>query len=40
MLAETKTWLDELAKNGDVFFYFISGFKERNPLAARAMIEA
>jgi uncharacterized protein YecE (DUF72 family) len=28
-----------LAKDGDVFFYFISGAKERNPLAARALIE-
>jgi uncharacterized protein YecE (DUF72 family) len=28
-----------LAKGGDVFFYFISGAKERNPLAARALIE-
>lgn len=27
-----------LAKNGDVYFYFISGAKARNPLAARALI--
>ena len=27
-----------LAKDGDVFFYFISGAKERNPLAARELI--
>ena len=27
-----------LAKDGDVFFYFISGAKERNPLAARALV--
>jgi uncharacterized protein YecE (DUF72 family) len=29
-----------LARDGDVFFYFISGAKERNPHAARALIEA
>ena len=29
----------ELAREGDVYFYFISGAKERNPLAARALIE-
>jgi uncharacterized protein YecE (DUF72 family) len=29
-----------LARDGDVFFYFISGAKERNPLAARALLEA
>jgi uncharacterized protein YecE (DUF72 family) len=28
----------ELARDGDVFFYFISGAKERNPLAARALL--
>jgi len=28
----------ELAADGDVFFYFISGAKVRNPLAARALI--
>ncbi|HEX6637221.1 MAG TPA: DUF72 domain-containing protein [Steroidobacteraceae bacterium] len=28
----------ELARRGDVFFYFISGAKVRNPLAARALI--
>jgi uncharacterized protein YecE (DUF72 family) len=27
-----------LARHGDVYFYFISGAKERNPLAARALI--
>ena len=27
-----------LAKDGDVFLYFISGAKERNPLAARALL--
>jgi uncharacterized protein YecE (DUF72 family) len=28
----------ELARDGDVFLYFISGAKERNPLAARALL--
>jgi uncharacterized protein YecE (DUF72 family) len=28
------------ARDGDVFFYFISGAKERNPQAARALIAA
>jgi uncharacterized protein YecE (DUF72 family) len=28
-----------LAKSGDVYFYFISGAKERNPQAAKALIE-
>jgi uncharacterized protein YecE (DUF72 family) len=34
-------WADHaksLAREGDVFFYFISGAKERNPLAARALL--
>jgi len=31
---QTKTW----AKRGDVFAYFISGAKVRNPAAARALI--
>jgi uncharacterized protein YecE (DUF72 family) len=34
-------WRDhakKLATDGDVFFYFISGAKERNPLAARALL--
>lgn len=30
--------LQQWAKGGDVFAYFISGAKERNPLAARALI--
>lgn len=30
-----RTW----EKNGDVFLYFISGAKERNPATARAMLE-
>ena len=29
----------EWEKNGDVFLYFISGAKERNPAAAKAMLE-
>jgi uncharacterized protein YecE (DUF72 family) len=29
-----------LARGGDVFLYFISGAKERNPHAARALLEA
>jgi uncharacterized protein YecE (DUF72 family) len=36
-------WLEHavaLAREGDVYFYFISGAKQRNPLAARAMIAA
>jgi uncharacterized protein YecE (DUF72 family) len=28
-----------LARGGDVFLYFISGAKQRNPLAARALLE-
>jgi uncharacterized protein YecE (DUF72 family) len=31
---------EALARDGDVFFYFISGAKERNPHAARALIAA
>jgi uncharacterized protein YecE (DUF72 family) len=41
--AALKKWRDHaqaLAKTGDVYFYFISGAKERNPLAAREMIAA
>jgi uncharacterized protein YecE (DUF72 family) len=36
-------WSDHaqtLARDGDVFFYFISGAKERNPLAAMALLAA
>ena len=29
---------DTLARDGDVFVYFISGAKQRNPLAARALL--
>jgi uncharacterized protein YecE (DUF72 family) len=32
--------IQALARDGDVFFYFISGAKQRNPLAARALISA
>jgi uncharacterized protein YecE (DUF72 family) len=36
-----KRWADhaqKLAREGDVYFYFISGAKERNPLAAKALL--
>ena len=39
-LARWKERAQALARNGDVYFYFISGAKERNPLAARALIDA
>jgi uncharacterized protein YecE (DUF72 family) len=39
-LASWREHAQTLAKDGDVFFYFISGAKERNPLAARALIAA
>ncbi len=41
--AALKRWRDhatKLARAGDVFFYFISGAKVRNPLAARALIDS
>jgi uncharacterized protein YecE (DUF72 family) len=41
--AGLKTWREHaqtLARDGDVFFYFISGAKVRNPLAARELIAA
>ncbi len=41
--AALKRWREHaqaLAREGDVYFYFISGAKERNPLAARALIES
>ena len=41
--AALKCWQEyakKLARHGDVFFYFISGAKQRNPLAARALIAA
>jgi uncharacterized protein YecE (DUF72 family) len=39
-LAKWQERAQSLAKDGDVFFYFISGAKERNPLAALALIAA
>jgi uncharacterized protein YecE (DUF72 family) len=39
--AALKKWRDRaltLARDGDVYLYFISGAKQRNPLAARALI--
>lgn len=39
-LAKWQKHAEDLARGGDVYFYFISGAKERNPLAARALIEA
>jgi uncharacterized protein YecE (DUF72 family) len=37
-LARWREHAQDLAREGDVFLYFISGAKERNPLAARALI--
>ena len=37
-LARWQKRAETLASNGDVFLYFISGAKERNPLAAMALI--
>ena len=37
-LARWRERAQTLARDGDVFFYFISGAKERNPQAARALI--
>jgi uncharacterized protein YecE (DUF72 family) len=39
-LARWRERAQALAGDGDVFFYFISGAKERNPQAALALIEA
>jgi uncharacterized protein YecE (DUF72 family) len=39
-LARWRDHAQTLAKDGDVFFYFISGAKERNPLAAQELISA
>jgi uncharacterized protein YecE (DUF72 family) len=39
-LARWREHAQELARDGDVFFYLISGAKQRNPLAARALIAA
>ena len=38
-LARWREHAKTLARDGDVYFYFISGAKERNPHAARALIE-
>ncbi|HUQ12235.1 MAG TPA: DUF72 domain-containing protein [Steroidobacteraceae bacterium] len=37
-LTKWRKHAETLASDGDVYFYFISGAKERNPLAARALI--
>jgi uncharacterized protein YecE (DUF72 family) len=37
-LARWRQHAQTLAGDGDVFFYFISGAKERNPHAARALL--
>jgi uncharacterized protein YecE (DUF72 family) len=37
-LARWREYAQTRARDGDVFFYFISGAKERNPLAARALM--
>jgi hypothetical protein len=37
-LARWREHAQALAREGDVFFYFISGAKERNPLAAMALM--
>jgi uncharacterized protein YecE (DUF72 family) len=39
-LARWREHADSLARAGDVYFYFISGAKERNPHAARALLAA
>src|SRR6185295_14833850 len=39
-LARWREHADKLASDGDVFFYFISGAKERNPIAAMALLAA
>jgi uncharacterized protein YecE (DUF72 family) len=39
-LTKWRTHAQELARSGDVYFYFISGAKVRNPHAARALIGA
>jgi uncharacterized protein YecE (DUF72 family) len=38
-LARWRERAEALAKDGDVYLYFISGAKVRNPLAARALID-
>jgi uncharacterized protein YecE (DUF72 family) len=37
-LKKWREYAQALARDGDVYFYFISGAKERNPQAARALI--
>ena len=37
-LARWREHAQTLARDGDVFLYFISGAKERNPQAARALL--
>ena len=37
-LARWREHAERLAREGDVYFYFISGAKERNPLAAQALL--
>jgi len=37
-LARWREHAQTLARGGDVFLYFISGAKERNPQAARALL--
>ena len=37
-LARWREWAQTLGREGDVYLYFISGAKERNPQAARALI--
>lgn len=39
-LTRWRKYAQELAREGDVFLYFISGAKERNPHAARALLTA
>jgi uncharacterized protein YecE (DUF72 family) len=39
-LARWRERVQALSRDGDVFFYFISGAKERNPQAAMALLEA
>ena len=39
-LARWRERAQTLARDGDVFLYFISGAKERNPQAARALLAA
>jgi uncharacterized protein YecE (DUF72 family) len=39
-LARWRERAQTLAHDGDVFLYFISGAKERNPLAAMALLSA